>query len=353
MGRLSGKKPNVPKVALQDYFYLIAGIPKVGKTTLFAELVEKEFGDLNAGLLIAFEKGYKALNVIAEDVEDWDDFADMVDELIEEKDDLPYKMIGLDTVDIMYDMAVDKVIKEWNAKNPNKRTSDIGGVGAKGQSDVGYGEGYARVRKKIKGELIRLNKAGYGIFCISHSKHKKTVQRDGLEYDELIISLSGSAREVFVNEADFVVFITNEKTKEKGDVVSNRYMYFRPDGYVEAGGRFRDVPEKIEYDVGKFSEVIKTAIATKIKEMGIDIDNLAEEQAEEKEKKSAEFIEKEKENNLTASELIQRIDDAIQMTEIPKKDIGKEFKQILGNTNNYKIIDDTDLLKECLAFLQQ
>jgi len=71
---LQNLQPNVPRVNLQDYFYLVSGVPKGGKTTLFAKFVENYIGDVSKGLILAFEKGYTALKVNAQDIEDWDEF---------------------------------------------------------------------------------------------------------------------------------------------------------------------------------------------------------------------------------------------------------------------------------------
>ncbi len=57
MSRLKNKKANVPKAALEDYFILVSGTPKSGKTSLFAKIAESYFKDVNKCLLLGFEKG--------------------------------------------------------------------------------------------------------------------------------------------------------------------------------------------------------------------------------------------------------------------------------------------------------
>ncbi len=348
---LKDKKPHVPRANLEDFFILCAGTPKGGKTSLFVSLAELYFKDINKCLLLAFEKGYSALKVVAEDISTWSDFEDIADELVEEKDSLPFQYIGLDTVDVLYEMAQDEVIREWNIKNPNKRTTDISGVGAKGNSDQGYGAGYQKVKQKIRKIIDKLMKSGYGIFAISHSKDKEIEQRDGLTYDQLVVSLPGSAREVFINMADFVIFVTIEKEKSGADTITKRYMYFRTDGYVEAGSRFANVPEKIEYDTKEFLEVIQNAVISEYDE-NVNIDEIKKQQKEERDVKSKKYVEKEK-NKKTPEQLQGEIKAIItKLNKDGKAQLKEEFTAILGHTN-YTKIDDTNLLEECLTAIEK
>lgn len=346
MSKLKDKKPNVPKIAFEDYFWHIAGIPKSGKTSLFVKVMETYFGDINAGLLIGWEKGYTALKVVAEDMNEWGDFEELVDELVESKDELPYKVIGLDTVDVMYEMAVDTVVKEWNRKNPSRRTDDIGGVGQKKQGAGGYGVGYQMVKQKIRKQIDRLMKAGYGIMSISHSKDKEVEQRDGQTFDQLVVSLPQSARDVFVNMADFVVFLTVEKEKSGNDVLTKRYMYFRSDGYIDAGSRFSNVPERIEYDINEFIRVFEEAVRTEFGDVK-NVEKVKKEQKKERDQKSKKYVEKEK-SKKTSAELIEEITATIKTFSKEQKEEAKnEIVEIIGNPN-YLQIEDVEVLEECL-----
>ena len=57
MGIRSKAKVNEVSTSLSDMKVTIAGRPKVGKTSLFYEILKRE-GGLDTGLLMAFEKGY-------------------------------------------------------------------------------------------------------------------------------------------------------------------------------------------------------------------------------------------------------------------------------------------------------
>lgn len=336
---------------------MVAGIPKSGKTTLFANFVEKYFGDVSKGLLLAFEPGYGALRVNAVDINSWREYEDIVDQLIEYKDEVPYKILGIDTADLQYALAQERVIQEWNISNPKKRTSDISGVGAKGNSDQGYGVGYALAREKVRSSLNKLMWAGYGIMAITHSKDKEIEEKSGLKYDQLVSSLPNSAREIYVNAADFIVFLTAEKEQvggKLGGIETKRYMYFRGDGYVEAGGRFKNVPIRIEYDVDEFIETIKNAIQAEYSD-DANLDEIRGRQTEERDAAAEKFLAEEANKVPTAEESISEIDNLVAemtlTTELREK-LSAIFEEEIG-IRNYKLCTDADQLHKCVQRIKE
>jgi hypothetical protein len=249
----------------------------------------------------------------------------------------------------MMDMATDSVIKEWNTKNPNKRTTDIGGVGAKGNSNQGFGVGYQLVKKKVRTAIDKLQKAGYGIMAITHSKEKKVEEKNGATYDQLQLSLSASAGEIFINAADFIVFLTIEREQSGKDVDVKRYMYFRADDFVTAGSRFKNVPDKVEYSPEAFLEVFENAVKSEF-ENGENIEKIKAQQLKEKEEKAQEFIQKEL-NSASADELIAQLSAKVKgLTKETKLKVGKAFEEILG-TNDFKSVDDVELLQKAIEWM--
>lgn len=337
---------NVPAANLEDYFWVIAGIPKAGKTSLFAKLIEEYFGDIDKGLLLALEKGYQALKVKAVDINEWKDLEEATDQLVKHKNELGIKMVGIDTADIMYEYAQEEVIREWNRANPTKRTKDIGGVGAKGKSNQGFGAGYSLIKQKMRSIIDKLMKAGYGVMILTHSKDKKVEQKDGVEYDQLSVSLASSARDIVINMADFIVFVTIEKEKDENEKVqTKRYMYFRTDGYVEAGSRFKNVPERIEYDVLEFIQVFKNAVESEFAK-GVNIDEIKKEQAERREALANEYVE-EAITGMNAKDLQSIIDTKIKGMSKPEKvKVAAAFTEIIGGHADYTKVDDVEVLEK-------
>jgi hypothetical protein len=158
--------------------------------------------------------------------------------------------------------------------------------------------------------------AGYGLFLISHNTEKKITQRDGKEYDQTTVSLPTRARNIFINMSDFIIFVDIEKSKEGNKLIDNRYIYFRSDGDIEAGSRFQNVPDKIEYDAKQFLETFKVAVESNFEDIE-EMKKAREIQAEEKEKAVQHYIESEKQLDVEA--LIEKVAEAI-------KGVGKEVK---------------------------
>ena len=86
MGLKDKMKVNTVSMDFRNYYYYIKGVPKSGKTTMFRDLILELYKNPEAGLLISLgdEQGYKALdNIQAVDCEDWAEFEEIVDDLIE------------------------------------------------------------------------------------------------------------------------------------------------------------------------------------------------------------------------------------------------------------------------------
>ena len=141
MGMLGRIKKNKVMADFSNYIYTISGKPKSGKTSLVYKCAVEKFGNADNLLLVAFERGYNALNDInAVDIEKYDEFVELVDELVKNKKDLPYKMVALDTVDIMQDLAIPYMLKKASRRD-NKMYKVI--------SDVPYGNGWNLLQEVI------------------------------------------------------------------------------------------------------------------------------------------------------------------------------------------------------------
>ena len=117
----------------------------------------------------------------------------------------------------------------------------------------GFGEPRKRLQKLIKDYFVDLRKAGFGIIAISHTK-VKTIKEKGDEtegYNILTSNLSNDNEALFGDIFDCVLTGTIEKTIDSKKVTGEeRRLYFRGNGYVDAGCRFNNdaVPEYIVFD---------------------------------------------------------------------------------------------------------
>lgn len=170
MSFLKKIKKNKPVASLEGYFIAMLAKSKFGKTTFAVDLANEFFGNLDSTLLLATEIGYKTMaDVYAIPVTDFDyiddededyikaeredkGFIQTVDELIENKADIPFRFIIIDTVTALERYATAYVLKKASRED-GKRYTDI--------TDIAWGKGYNMVAEEIYKQVDRLKKAGY------------------------------------------------------------------------------------------------------------------------------------------------------------------------------------------------
>jgi hypothetical protein len=344
MSRFAKLQPHRVVADAFNYKYVIAGRPKAGKTSLVHGIVKEKYdGDLSKLLLIAFEKGYNALDgIYAEDINDWDDFQELVDDLVVEKDEIPFKILAFDTVDVMSKLATDYIIRTQSRKD-GKRYTAI--------NDLAYGKGYELLEREIGEQITKLDKAGFTLIFITHDKDKQFETREGLKYDKTTLSLSGRVRDLILNMVDFIVFVELGKELEKGQMVDKRYIYFRGDSGLEAGSRFKSVPNRIEYSYQGFIDTVEGAILAEYNGDVKAVEKAKKEQNKTKEKEAQKFVNSIK-NVKTPDELIEEISALVaDMTKEDKVTVANKFKEILGDAN-FKKSDDVEALTKALEFVK-
>lgn len=348
-------EPNVVKLDIGSYVHYWRGTKKSGKTRLFYELVKKHYGDLSKGLLIAVgnEIGYKALNgIFAYDTPTWADLEELVDDLVENKDEYSFEIIGFDTVDEMVKLAVEEV------KRLHRKAK---GVSAEFNACFG---GYAEPRRKLQGLIDdiygRLERAGYGIVFIGHSKYKDIKEKNGDEYQKLGSNLNEDYDSVFANHADIVMTISEEKeiTDEKLVESVTRYMYFRTDGFVDAGGRFEDMPDRLSYGADNyllaFEQGVKGAIGADISDKELEKKQKAEVKA--RAKAATEYSKSQRENKVYPEQNEELVAEIKSLFDDSTDEQKKSAKEIMAENGlkNFKDVSDvpTRVLQSILDALK-
>lgn len=267
MGILKKVKTNQVQVRLEAYKHLILGEPKTGKTTAFRDLVYKHYnGDMSKGLLVAFEQGYSALDGIhAVDITCWEDWEDLLDELVEERDLISYKFIAVDTIDEMVNMAMDKTLRE-----SKKKDGKI--VKTMNEAFGGFQRGRDYCVSLLNDSLNKLESAKIGLFMIGHTKLKKknvgvSLGADGSEYMQLCSNLQEEYEKVFTKRADMMTYLMIERSVDTSitDVkqrtsTSKVNMVFRSNGQTASGGRFTNLPEYLPYSVENYLKAFEQGV---------------------------------------------------------------------------------------------
>lgn len=401
-------RANIPRVDLQSYILLIAGTYKAGKTRLWKELLEYMYpDDPDAGLLIAFETGYKSWKLksfidmteyrkedevrngrvkvktdLEVDADKWVYFKkDVVNGLVQEaKQGRTSKVIGFDTVDRLIDCASANVVVEANNKYPGNGFTSIQELS---ESKIYKENVWNNLYDELKRPIDNLRAAGYGIVSLAWTKEKTTELIDGVKYNSIELMMNSTCRKVFESQADLICCLHNEvkatdktgkqidknaENKSGKEIATNfhesqTFMYFRESNYISiAGGRFVNLPEKVPYGVEAFVEVFKDAVEGQL-DGTESVEELRKVEVQQREEKAQAFSENMEEELKQEQEVedtkelvkntlvqinseIERFNrDFIAATVVPK------FKTIFGG--DYRKSEDVEKLNSALAFVKE
>ena len=300
MGILKDKmKINKVSLDFSNYYFFLKGIEKSGKTTLARDLILKLYNNNpNAGLLLAIgkEKGYKALDSIqALDVETWKDFAEAVDDLVNNREEYSdIKFVFVDTLDELVELAEKETISYSN-RTTGKRVTTLN------QALGGYGSGRKYLCKIVDEKLSALKQAGYGLMVIGHTK-LRTIKEQGMtdeqEFQVLDSNLSSDYANIVAHKADVMATINIEReiNDAKRVIDTKRYIYFRGNGFINAGSRFSNIAEKVELSADNFIKAIEGAIRASMNTPITDdeLKTRKEQEIKDNEIKAKEFVDKHK-----------------------------------------------------------
>lgn len=260
MSLLKRAKVNKISMDLSNYYYYIQGVQKSGKTTFARDFILEMCGnDPEQGILLAIgkEKGYKALDDInALDVEAWKTFSDVIDELIETKKENGIQYVFIDTLDELIPLAEKEVMK-MSVKATGKPCKTFNSAFG------GYGQPRIELRKLVDEKLSMLDKH-FGLFVLGHTK-LKTIKEQGKledqEYQKLSSNLNADYHNIVAHKADVIGTVVVEKEVDDKRVSKVKTMiYFRDNGFIEAGCRFGKIDEKVEFNAPNFIKAIQDAI---------------------------------------------------------------------------------------------
>jgi hypothetical protein len=351
---------NTITVALENYRHYWRGIPKIGKTTMFRDLVLELYGSPEYGLLISpgNETGFKAIsNLYAVEAPTWEEFTDIVDDLVENKEENKFKLVAIDTVDELISIASDKTLKvHYQRKNEKCQTlnSALGG----------YGAGHKYVCDLINDQIRRLEGANYGLVFLSHTKIRDIKEKNMEEgYQTLTTNLESRFDRIFSDKSDIIAtFFAQKEVKDKELVGTERFIYFRSDGFVDAGSRFANMPERVpmtakEY-IKAFEQGVKNSFSANVTIE--DIEKIKKNEIAEKEKKAAEFIEKVKSDSTEEEEGLKTVEDyrnaITEKLSKLDKEVQKQKQAEIKAKNiptSYKTIEDIEVLKKFLKIISK
>lgn len=355
-------KKNEVSVDLAHYRHYWRAPKKWGKTTLFAKLVMELYGSMDRALLISCgnERGYSALDsLMYVDCPEWTTLMEVVDELVENKEDNSFALLGFDTVDELVAMAQREVIR-LDFRKTGERKEFNACLG-------GYGAGRKKVEELINSIITRLGDCGYGLIFIGHTKIRDIKEKNGDEYQMLTSNLSSDYDGIFANKADICMMGTIEKSIDGGFVQeAERYMVFRGDGYIDAGGRFADIESKVEVSAKNYIKTVTDAIKKSITSHEAT-DEYIETKRKQEHKEKEEFYKANKERLMQEDPGMDDVESEVDTCEQLKAEIDRvvagydtETKRALqgklkvaGLPVNYKKQTDPEILTQILSIVAE
>lgn len=221
---------------LKGKYILAYGLPKIGKTSLVASFPKS--------LIFSFEPGTNGLNNIYKiNITSWKDFKLAVKQLANDKVKEKFDFVSVDTVDIAYDLCEQYICS----------TNGVQSIG-----DIPYGGGWTKLKKEFSKIFRDIAMMGYGIIFISHAQ-EKTIKENGEEYPRIVPACPSIAANIVNKLVDFIIYIGIEYSSAE-DEIGTRYMYFKGNKHMQAGSRFRYIPDKVKFGYQELVDAVNDAI---------------------------------------------------------------------------------------------
>lgn len=319
-----GKKNKV-SLNLLHYNVALIGQAGIGKTTIMKEYCERLAGeDGYLFLECGKEDGNDAINGLNYvSVIDWDSdydeeentigFETLIDDIVNNRtsdDWKDLKVIVVDTIDELFNIADQETIEMHNHDNPNKKVKSINAAFG------GYGHGQDKTIEILIDKLWSLKRVGVSFCVIGHVKNRNVEDVEtGDDYQVLTTNISQKyfnaikTKMHFLGVASIDREIVSQKTNKKDfatkkDITRNvvksetRKITFRDDNYnIDSKSRFADIVGSIPFNVDDFIKAMQDAVNKEYAKSGKDIQIGLEEQKKEEEAKFERVAEAEQKKN--------------------------------------------------------
>ena len=279
-------------------------------------------------------------------------------------------MLGIDTADRAVDACTQWVLHETGRKYGKTFTS------AQEISDSTNDNGWTLIYEELKRQMDALTNAGYGVMTLAWTKEKETTLYNGKKYNSIELMMNNTAKKVFESQASLICCLHNEVTildgkgneleenlkDKKGKEKATNFhetktvMYFRPSEYVSiAGGRYTNLPDKVDYSAENFLEVFENAVKGQLKNTDKTIEELEKEEQKQKDVNAKKYVEEQEEKAANdPKELIAQITVLVDKMETPQKQqLAIKFKEIFKTTSDYKKVTDIEQLQQALELAKK
>lgn len=277
MARKYGQVAQISK-NFYDYNYIITGVTSIGKTHLVHHLGIEASNSNEGTFIITCGREPKPLHIpnnpFFEHATTFKEVLDIVKDISENRDEYPNtKFIAFDSLDELYRITEDYVIKEWNNQcKIDERAKSIS------QAYKGFQKGENRVCDLVVKVLGMIEDADLHWIIISHTKNKtQTDMYSGVSFEQITSSVDAKYYNVVKDKANLVATCYYEKEiadieevkdafskkmKKKGNLISQKkIIVFRDDdNAIDCKSHFAFIEPKIDFSVENFIKAVTDAI---------------------------------------------------------------------------------------------
>lgn len=221
-----------PKKSLSDFTMLIYGRPKVGKTSMCAQIPD--------ALFLSCEPGTNALSIYESRITSWPEFLEACRAIEHEKH--PFATVVVDTIDAALRYCTEHVCRQ---------------NGIKHESDLGYGKGYALVVNEFWRVISKLAALPPGVIFVSHAEEKELETRTG-RVTRIVPTLPERVRKQIIGMTDFIFLFDVEPDPETKE--PRRVIRTKPSAAVEAGDRTGRLPDTVPMSWDALNSALTKAI---------------------------------------------------------------------------------------------
>ncbi|MCP4527491.1 MAG: AAA family ATPase [Aestuariibacter sp.] len=208
-----------PVFQLHQEKILLYGDWKTGKTSLVAAMPFDT-------LFIATEKGHSKVSAFVAQIETWADFQDVVTQLVS---DTKFKMVCVDTIDMLWYLHLEHFKKAHNID---------------WEGDLKWGKGHALLVRGFVNEFQKLQLSNKGFFLLAHTASGNgdaSMVEPNLPYDK-----NHQIRDAICGLCDYIWYLRMESTVVKGQVEQRRTLRTAPSEDYVAGARW-PLPDPIPF----------------------------------------------------------------------------------------------------------
>lgn len=262
-----------------NYNYIINGVAAIGKTHLAHHLGVAASGSNEGTFIITCGREPIPEHIpnspFYEHAKTFKQVIDIVKEVTTNKNDYPdTKFIAFDSVDELFRIAEQYVIKEWNDScKIDERAKSIS------QAYKGFQKGENRVCDLIVSILGQITDAGYRVIFIGHTKTKTTSDMySGVSFDQITCSVDNKYYNLIKDKVNLVATCYYEKEiadieevkdafskkmKKKGNLISQKkvIVFADDDNAIDTKSHFASIVPKIDFSVDGFITAVEDAIA--------------------------------------------------------------------------------------------